>query len=334
MPGFAEHAVKTGFAAHKSAANGFAQYAGNRYSYDQPSVGFGADLKRYEAAQAAAERQARRPKSRAKRPNSQPLQWPVGSVGKLINYRAAPDWKDFPEGIPVTGRGKQVGKRVLPAFMAVEFFTSQELNAAFSARYSRIARRDNKKGEAARADIVAMFADKLDTLVGRLRQVEDQEYIDMVHTYEREKLLERRIGLAPAFGSMALTLEEERYLDTTYEAYDEDDLVAQLLLSKEDRLWQPGISEIGDLEGAGPGRLGLRVLDPYRIHRNERRELVRIFSSEFGFQSRFFSRDWTPRLIVATDIKAAIDPQKVSMPGLPLDVALHTPSYISKQPML
>jgi len=334
VPGFAEHAVKTGFAAHKSAATGFAQYSGNAYSYDHPAVGFGADLKRYEEGLAAARTARKNRPPRAKRPEAKPLQWPVGSVGKLINYRETPDWKDFPDGIPIKARDKQVGKRVLPAFMALEFFTGQELNAAFSARYSRIARRDDKKGEAARADIVATFAAKLDTLVGRLRKAEDQEYIDMVHTYEREKLLERRIGIAPAFGSMVLTLEEERYLDTTYEAYDEDDLVAQLLLSKEDRLWQPGISEIGDLEGAGHGRLGLRVLDPYRIHRNERRELVRVFSSEFGFQSRFFSRDWTPRLIVATDIKAAIDPQKVSMPGLPLDVALHMPSYISKQPML
>lgn len=333
MPGFAEHAVQRGFASHKAAAHGFAQYANSRFSSSsQPSIGFGADLKRYEAEQAAAERPVRKPRRpRPKRPEAKPIQWPVGSVGKLIDYRESPDWKDFPGGIPVTSRRQQIGRRVLPAFMALEFFTGQELNAAFTARYSRISVRDDKKGAAQRADIVKTFAAKLDTLVGRLRQEDDAEFVATVRSYERTELMARHVGAAGVHGLTALTLEEERYLDTPYEAYDEDDLVAQLLLSREDRLWQPGIFEIGRLEGAGPGRLGLRVNDPYRIHRNERRQLVKVFSSEFGFEPRFFSRDWTPRLIVATDVEAAVEPQQVRMPALPIDVALRTVSYINQQ---
>jgi hypothetical protein len=331
MPGFAEHAVRRGFAAHKSAAAGFSQYSGNSYSYEHPAVGFGAALKKYEEEQAAAARPVRKHRPpKAKRPERNPIQWPVGSVGKRINYRETPDWKDFPGGINVTSRGRQIGKRVLPHSIALEYFSSQELNAAFTARYSRISQRDDEKGAAARADIVKTFASKLDTLIGRLRNEDDDEFRRTVGSFERRSLMARRAGTAAAFGATALTLEEERFLDTSYEAYDEDDLVTQLLLSREDRLWQPGISEIGGLEGAGPGRLGLRVLDPYRIHRNERRELVRVFSDEFGFQSRFFSRDWTPRLIIATDVGAEVQPRQLRMPSLPIDVALQAPAYIGK----
>src|SRR5437764_2684767 len=108
MPGFGELAKTTGFATHKPLAHGFSQYTSSGYSYEHPAVGFGAALKKYEEEKAAVARRARKPRApKGQRPESKTLPWPVGSIGKLINYRETPDWKDFPEGIPVTARDRK-----------------------------------------------------------------------------------------------------------------------------------------------------------------------------------------------------------------------------------
>ena len=331
MPGFAEHAARTGFSAHESSKPGFAQYAGRTTSYARPSVGFASAVKAYEEAEAAREMaenaamKARRKKRphRSERPVKEAYRFPDITVGRKIDMSEARAWRDYPQKLEMRNHGWKMGSMIALRAVTCVYFTPDEMNSALTERYKDIAhdpndaRRDRKAREICldvTAEIQNMRRERDEFVVSTIMNVDQNELRRLA--WDRDLDREQRNQYAMLYN---------RIEDCDYEAFDKADLAAQLLVTQPDRLWTPRRFDIGAADNPNELQFGFNLLDEERVMAAEREALIGRFSQRFGLNRLHFSDDWSPQVAFIDLMQPGVEGLQRRLAPAPIELPLKQP---------
>ena len=263
--------------------------------------------------------------------------WPTITIGRPVDVRASkPGWAAYARDVSKRNESKawKIGQLIPLDTMVCQYFSTNELDSVMAEIYPGV---DQNPDDAHREMIARKFVARAKLAIDEVGSAHDDALFASYLSVNTDKLRRRMADpdnpdwyKDPLLSHDDQLRMAERSL--TYEALDPEDFATQLLLEKQDRLWQPSAFEIGDPDGCGPKLFGFNIVDEQSVLRQERDALVKKFGATFHFDPELLCSEegWSPKIAFIHMDSGSVDRFERQIPGSPLQLPLRRPTaYIS-----